>query len=122
MKGRAILCGLLLITSALSVGAGETLTMNASPEISFAPARLTVRAVVEPDSDNRAIEIAIDSPDFYRSSRIQLEGDRAPRVSVIEFRGVPGGNYEISAKLLGQDGEPRAYARRMVDVISDNDR
>src|SRR3979409_452598 len=118
MKFRVILCGLLLTASALSVGAVEKFTMKASPEVSFAPALLTVRTVVEPDADNRALEIVIDSPDFYRSSLIQLEGDQAPRTSVVEFRSVPGGSYEISARLLGQGGESRAVARRVVDVIA----
>jgi hypothetical protein len=122
MTGRAILCGLLLTTSALAVGAGEKFTMKASPEISFAPAHLTIRAEVEPDPDNRALEVVIDSPDFYRSSLIQLAGDQAPRTSIVEFRSVPGGLYQISARLLGQGGESRAYARRMVDVIADRER
>jgi hypothetical protein len=118
MKFRGILCGLMLAASGLTVGAGEKFTMRASPEVSFAPAHLTVRTVVEPDPDNRALEIIIDSADFYRSSLIQLEGDQAPRTSVVEFRSVPGGSYMISARLLGQGGESRAYVRRAVDVIA----
>jgi|SRR5437762_67797 len=122
MKFRAILCALMLTASGLSVGAGERFTMKASPEVSFAPAHLTVRTTVEPDPDNRALEIVIDSPDFYRSSLIQLEGDRAPRTSIIEFRSVPGGSYQISARLLGQSGESRAYVRHVVDVLANGDR
>jgi hypothetical protein len=121
MKGRAILCGLLLTASAMTVGAGEKFTMKASPEISFAPARLTVRADIEPDPDNRALEIVIDSPEFYRSSLIELPGDRAPRTSVVVYRSVPGGIYTISARLLGAGGESRAYARRVVDVIANRE-
>jgi hypothetical protein len=114
---RAIICGVLLATTG-SLGAGEKITMRASPEVSFAPAHLTVRTNIEADADNRAVEIVIDSPDFYRSSTIQLEGELAPRTSVVEFRAVPGGNYMISARLLDQSGETRAYARRMVNVIA----
>jgi hypothetical protein len=122
MKVRAILCGLLLTMSGLSVEAGEKISLKASPEISYAPARLTVRTAIESDPENRALEIVIDSPDFYRSSLVQLEGDQAPRTSVVEFRGVPSGNYEISARLLGENGESRAYARRLVEVIANGDR
>ena len=113
MNVRAVSCGLLLMMCGLSAGAGEKISLKASPEISFAPAHLIVRTAIEPNPDNRALVIVIDSPDFYRSSLIQLEGDQAPRTSVFEFRGVPGGNYEISARLLGQSGESRAYARRV---------
>lgn len=122
MKVRVILFGLLLTMSGLSVGAGEKIVLRATPEISFAPAHLTVRTAIEPDPDNRSLEIVIDSPDFYRSSTIQLEGDLAPRTSVVEFRAVPGGTYEISARVRGQSGESRAHARRIVDVIASGDR
>ena len=122
MKVRVVLCGLLMAMSGLSVGAGEKISLKASPEISFAPAHLIVRTAIEPDPDNRALEIVVDSPDFYRSSLIELQGDQAPRTSMVEFRGVPGGNYEISARLYGQSGESRAYARRQVDVIANGER
>jgi hypothetical protein len=122
MKARAVLCGVMLTMAGLSVGAGEKISLKASPEISYAPAHLVVRTAIEPDRDNRALEIVIDSQDFYRSSLIQLDGDQAPRASVVEFRGVPRGNYEISARLLGQSGESRGYERRMVNVIGNGDR
>jgi len=122
MRVRTILCALLLTMGGLSVGAGGKISLKASPEISFPPARLTVRTAIEPDADNRALEIVIDSQDFYRSSLIQLEGDQAPRTSVVEFRDVPRGDYEISARLLGQNGESLAVERRVVDVIASGDR
>ena len=122
MRVPAILCCFLLATSGLSLRAGGKVSLKASPEVSFAPAHLIVRTTIEPDPDNRALEIVIDSQDFYRSSTIQLEGDQAPRTSVVEFRGVPGGNYEISARVLGQGGESRAVARRVVEVIANGDR
>jgi hypothetical protein len=122
MNVRVTICGLLLTMSGLTAGAGEKISLKATPEISFAPAHLVVRTAVEPDADNRALEVVIDSPDFYRSSLIQLEGDQAPRTAVVEFRGVPGGNYEISARLLGQSGESRGIARRVIDVIATAER
>jgi len=122
MRVGVILCAVLLTWGGISIGAGGKISLKASPEISFAPARLTVRTAIEPDADNRALEIVIDSEDFYRSSLIQLEGDRAPRTSVVEFRDVPRGYYEISARLLGQNGESRAYERRIVDVIANGAR
>ncbi len=120
MRVRAVQCGLLLAASG-SVGAGEKISLKATPEISFAPAHLTVRTSIEPESDNRSLEIVIDSPSFYRSSTIQLNGDRAPRTALLEFRGVPGGSYEISARVRDQSGETRFFARRLVNVIGDGD-
>jgi len=117
MRVRAILCGLLLMCG-LPVGAGEKIVVKTTPEIAFAPAHLMVRTAIEPDPDNRAIEISIDSLNFYRSSTIPLTGDRAPRTSVVVYRDVPSGSYRISARLLGQGGESCAVARGMVDVIT----
>jgi len=118
MKVRGLLCGLMLAMGSFTVGAEDTITMNASPQISFAPAHLTVRTRIEPDVSNRAIEIVIDSEDFYRSTTIELEGDQAPRSSVFEFRGVPGGTYQVSARLVGTNGTSRGLVRRQIDVLA----
>ena len=120
MRVQIMLCGLLLLTRVFSVAAGEKITMKATPEISFAPAHLTIRTHIEADVENRAMEIVVDSADFYRSSMIQLDGDQAPRTSVFEFRDVSGGAYQISARLLDQRGRSRAYVTRVVDVIAQN--
>jgi hypothetical protein len=51
---------------------------------------------VEPDAENRSMEVIADSATFYRSSRITLEGDCAPKTMMVEFRRVPPGDYEVS--------------------------
>jgi len=80
MKARAFFGGLLLASAAtLPLGAGEPITMKVSPAVAFAPANLVVRATIPSDADNRAVEIAAESPNFYRSSEIELEGDKAAR-------------------------------------------
>jgi hypothetical protein len=117
MRSRGILCGLVLTMTTLSAGAEDKITMNATPQISFAPATVIVRTRIEPDPGNRAMEIAVDSPDFYRSTTVELEGDQAPRTSVFEFHGIPGGTYEVSAKLLGVSGNARGLVRKQIDVL-----
>src|SRR5262245_34394373 len=106
MRGRVILCGLLMSTFGTFAGASGKLSMAASPEISYAPAHLIVRTTIEPNDQNRFIQIEIDSNDYYRSSRIELNGAESPRTSIIEFRSVPGGEYMISARLLDEAGAP----------------
>jgi len=117
MRIRVGLYGVLFVLSGVSMNAGDKITIKASPEISFAPAHLVVRASVEADPANRALEVVLDSEDYYRSSMVDLDGEHAPRTSILEFRGVPSGTYEISVRLLGVDGQPRALERRMVNVI-----
>jgi len=118
MKLRASLFGILILTATLPLGAGERITMRVSPAVAFAPANLIVRAMIEADDQNRAIQIIAESDDFYRSSEVQLEGDKAPRTSMLEFRNLPPGTYEVRALLLGADGRQRAYARQQVNVIA----
>jgi hypothetical protein len=118
MKVRACLLGILMTSTTLPIGAGERITMKVSPAVAFAPANLVVRTTIEADADNRAVEIVAESPDFYRSSEIQLEGDRAARTTTFEFRSLPPGTYEVRAKLVGVDGQQRAAVRQQVNVIA----
>jgi hypothetical protein len=117
MKVRAVLFGILIVASTLPIGAGERLTLKVSPAVAFAPANLVVRATILADAANRAVEIVAESADFYRSSEIQLEGDRAARTNMFEFRSLPPGTYEVRASLLGSRGETRAMIRQQVNVL-----
>ena len=100
------------------MGAGERITLKVTPSVAFAPANLIVKAMIIADADNRAVEIVAESPEFYRSSMIQLEGDRAARTTTFEFRSLPPGTYEVRANLFGTSGEPRASIRHQVNVLA----
>jgi hypothetical protein len=117
MKRQAVLFGFLMIAAA-PVGAGVPLSVRVSPSVAFAPANLVVRTTVEADAHNRAISIEAESGEFYRSSEMQLDGDKAPRTETFEFRSLPSGVYEVKASLIGPDGKLRATARSEVNVIS----
>jgi hypothetical protein len=86
--------------------------------VSFAPANLIVRAMILQNPDNRAVEVVAESPDFYRSSEVELDGENAPRTNTFEFRSLPSGTYEVKATLIGSDGQARAQARQQVNVIA----
>jgi len=118
LKVREICCGLLLAASASPLGAGEQMAMKVSPEVAFAPADLVVRTSIEANPENRALEVILDSPDFYRSSLIQLEGELAPRTAVFEIRNLPGGEYTVTTKLLGASGQTRSAIRQTFTVMS----
>ena len=114
---RPALLGILMLITTAPTGAGERISLNVSPVVAFAPANLVVRARIEADPENRALAIIAESNDFYRSSEIQLEGARAPRTTMFEFRQLPPGTYEVRAKLVGADGQERGYVRRSVNII-----
>jgi hypothetical protein len=107
----------LFLWSALSLNAGRPLAIAVSPLQSFAPASLVVRVHVTPDVANRALEIVVVSDDYYRSSRIQLDGNEAPATSSLEFRSLPGGDYDVRAILIDSSGHQRAAAREHVIVL-----
>jgi len=106
-----------MLTAILPARASETMTMKVSPAVAFAPATLIVRAMIEADSRNRAVEIVAESPGFYRASEIELDGDKAPRTNTFEFRSLPSGSYEVKATLRDASGHARAAVRTAVNVI-----
>lgn len=120
MMLRTVFIVVLISAAALPAGAGEheRMTVRVSPAVCFAPANLIVRAMIQADPDNRVVQIAAESADFYRSSEIQLDGDRAPRTTTFEFRSLPPGTYEVSAILRGTGGEERAAVHHQVQVIA----
>jgi len=118
MMMRAMLFGILLVTATLPARARDRMTLRVSPAVAFAPANLIVRTMIEADARNRAVEIVAESPEFYRSSEIQLDGENAPRTTTFEFRSLPPGTYEVKATLLGSDGAALATVRHQMNVIA----
>jgi hypothetical protein len=116
MKLRMLLVG-LLVAAAGPLGAETRLSMKVSPAVAFAPANLTMRATVVPDSRNRMLQIVAESDDYYRSSDIQLDGERAPRTTLVYFQSVPGGVYRVSALLTGAGGEELAFTQYDINVV-----
>jgi hypothetical protein len=112
------LVGVLLVVATHPAGAGERMIMKVTPAVAIAPANLVVRAVVEADADNRAIAVVAESEDFYRSSEIQVDGDRSPRINTFQFRSLPPGNYSVKAMLMGRGNEPLVTLRQQVNVMA----
>jgi len=107
-----------LLSAAITVGASERMTIAVSPLKSFAPTNLMVRVHVPPDDANCALEVTADSGEYYRSSRIQLDGKDAPRTVALEFQRLPGGEYKIRGALIDSAGHARAVVSEQVTVLS----
>ena len=106
----------VLMATARPLDGGQPLTLQVSPLMAAAPAFISVRAVVEANDDNRVLEIVAQSSDFFRSSRIDLEGRDAPPLSIVQYPNLPPGTYDVTATLIGTQGE-RAAATRVVRVV-----
>jgi hypothetical protein len=116
MRLKSLVGGLLVVAAVPSV-ANEAIRLRVTPEMTVEPAWITVQASIEPDANNRALHLEIDSETFFRSSRVELEGENAPRTNVFQYRGLPAGEYEVRGALIGRDGRQRAIVRRSVMVL-----
>ena len=120
MKSRLILAA--FTTIGLMAAGGETvatekLSLRVTPNVSAAPSNVIVKATIAKDAANRWLMIEADSGTFYRSSAIQLEGDKAPTVTEIRLSNLPSGEYAVSAVLRNNLGE-ETIVRRTVIVLS----
>ena len=108
---------ILLVTGVTAADADECMSMRVSPRQALAPVNLRVSVRIEPNADNRVLTIVADSPEFYRSSQIQLEGELAPKTFTIEYPNVPGGTYEVTSVLVNSMGRERATVRQSAHVV-----
>ena len=116
MRVRGCLFGFAVLMTT-TAAAKQPLSIHASPAVAFSPANLVINTRIEPDPGNRAMEIVANSDQFYRSSTIALEGDRAPRATRVEYRSLPPGQYEVTVALFGAGGQQRARATTHINVI-----
>jgi len=78
---------------------------------------MIVRASVPSDEHNRVLEIVADGEYFYRSTQVPLDGEHAPRTTVIEFRDLPSGEYEVIATVLREGGTRLRSVQHNVQVL-----
>jgi len=64
-----------------------------------APATVPITIAVEPAADNRVLVVEADSDDYYRSSSIELDGDKEKRLHAVELRSLPAGEYVVRAQV-----------------------
>ena len=106
---------LALVT--LRIEAVDRLRMTVSPTYAFAPAVLKVQIRIDPNAENRSLEVIADSGGFYRSSEIQLEGERSPAAISIDVRDVPEGDYQVLAILRDGAGHERSMVFKDVKIL-----
>jgi hypothetical protein len=120
MKSRLTIAAATTIGLLIASGSGranEKLMLRVSPNVSSAPSTVVVTAVVARNAENRSLHIEADSGAFYRSSEVQLEGDKAPVVTEIRLNNLPGGQYTVMAVLRDSAGE-KTVVRRTALVLS----
>lgn len=116
MKVAAATVAILMAVSG-GQSATEKLSLRVTPNVSSAPSTVSIRATVAPNPANRYLSIEADSGTFYRSSEIELDGDRAPLVTQLFLKNLPSGDYTVAAELRDNMGG-RTVVRRTVIVLS----
>jgi hypothetical protein len=104
-----------VLAAAGSLDGGDAMRMQVSPSVARAPALVTVSVTVASASENRLLQVVAESPTFYRSSEIQVNGERATALNVFEFRNLPTGLYQITGVLVGAHGQ-RAMVSKLVKI------
>ena len=103
-----------LIYASGTTGANEKLSLRVTPNVSSAPSTVVVKATVAKQAENRWLRIEADSGSFYRSSAIELDGDRAPLVTEIRLNNLPSGEYTVAAILRNNLGEETVVKRTAI--------
>jgi len=97
-------------------------SVNAGPRLKVyigqaSRAEVIVQALVEQAPENRALEVVAESEDFYRSSMIELDGERAPRLNSMVLKKMPSGLYEVTVIVLNAKGDTIARDFKWVRVV-----
>jgi hypothetical protein len=108
---KALLLDGMILFSVATLGARDWLAVRVSPIHSFAPADINIYVTVEPNADNRLLSVSAESPEFFRSSEMSLDGADNARVTILRFRELPSGTYEVTADVSGANGRRRGVAR-----------
>jgi len=98
-----------------ALDAREPIRMQVSPSVARAPADLVVRISIDASAENRLLKVIAESPTFYRSSEISIDGEHAAPLNVFEFRELPSGVYEVTGVLVDVHGR-RMMVSRVANV------
>ena len=124
MKSRLTIAAVTTIGLLIASGSGdasEKLMLRVTPNVSSAPSTVVVKATVARNADNRWLHIEAESGAFYRSSEVQLEGDKAPLITEIRLNNLPGGEYTVMAVLRDSSGG-QTVVRRTAVVLAQFER
>jgi len=100
-KARLIVCAGLALSSESASSTGDLIGVHLDRTVMDAPAVVRITITVSPHHVNRSFRIEAESPAYYRSSQVPLNGEAAARKHTIVYRGLPEGRYAIRAELWG---------------------
>jgi hypothetical protein len=99
---------------------GPPLTLRVTPRLAWIGSAVQALVRIIPDDRNRRLQITVDSPDYYRSSDVTLDGADARRSHLLLLTSLPAGSYAIHAVVYGTSGE-RGRIEQQFDVLGGHD-
>jgi hypothetical protein len=85
------------------IAADAQVTIAVRPAVTVAHGSAQLKILVERNELNRLLTWEIDGPNYYRSSRTELEGAMAPRSWFFLVKDLPEGAYAIRATVNRND-------------------
>lgn len=116
MKIRVLVLMMVLLAAA-PMRAGDRLALSVSPSMAFEPADVTIRAMIAHSPENRSVEIIAESSDFYRSSIVPLDGESAPKMTMVSYRSLPSGDYTVRVIVRGSRGQQLGWVERVARIV-----
>jgi hypothetical protein len=111
-----LLLVMTLAVAASARAADHSLEMHVSPTVALAPSDVMIDMTVERRESNHRLDVMLDSDGYFRSSSIDLDGERSARVISVRFRQVPAGRYEVRVELLNGEGQAVAFASTWISL------
>ena len=106
MMNRYLRLGLLTVCmagSSQTIAADTQVTIAVRPAVTVARGNAQLKILVERNDRNRLLTWEIDGPNYYRSSRMELEGAAAPRSWFFLVKDLREGEYDIRATVDRSD-------------------
>jgi hypothetical protein len=89
-----------LVVAGLATTAQEVVEIRLRARYFSEPATVRITVAVEPDADNRVLQIEADGEAMFRSTQVRLSGAHAKRLHTIEFKNLLAGQYIVRAHVL----------------------
>ena len=103
----------LLVGAAPRTVKDASITVTVTPYFCLAPCTIRIDLIIPQQPTNRWAVVELDGPTF-RSSRVQLEGELAPRHFTFTYEVTTAGDYIVKGVLYNTTREVNRQVRQFV--------
>ena len=103
----------------MHVSADQAIAITARPTVLPAKGATLLKVIVERNAMNRTLMWEVDGLAYYRSSTTSLEGTSAARSYFFMVKDLPGGHFDVRARVLRSDNTQALAETRIIVVGRD---